>query len=74
MLMFVRYYTSRRKASTKAEKTVAASAAALKSATRKTQQQIKEVHISSSINKQRKVHWFEKFIWFISSENYLREY
>jgi hypothetical protein len=25
----------------------------------------------SNINKARKVYWFEKFFWFISSENFL---
>ena len=50
---------------------MAASAAALKSATKKTKQQLKEVHKSTSINKLRKVHWFEKFLWFVSSENFL---
>ena len=25
----------------------------------------------TTVNKQRKVYWFEKFLWFISSENYL---
>ena len=66
-----RYYTNKKKAGVKAEKTIAASAAAIKSATKKTKQQLKEVQKATSINKVRKVHWFEKFLWFISSENYL---
>ncbi|KAF2368485.1 protein of unknown function DUF3441 [Trinorchestia longiramus] len=66
-----KYYASRRRAGTKVQKTMAASAAALKSATRKTKQTLKEVRTTTSINKVRKVHWFEKFLWFISSENYL---
>uniref|UniRef100_A0A2P2I4N3 Nuclear export mediator factor NEMF n=1 Tax=Hirondellea gigas TaxID=1518452 RepID=A0A2P2I4N3_9CRUS len=66
-----KFYTSRRKAGTKVQKTMAASEAALKSATRKTKQTLKDVHTSTVISKVRKVHWFEKFLWFISSENYL---
>ena len=66
-----KYFTSRRKAGVKADKTIAASVAALKSATRKTKDQIKENHTVHSINKVRKIHWFEKFLWFISSENFI---
>ena len=43
----------------------------MKSAEKKTQQALKEVNTITNINKARKVHWFEKFLWFISSENYL---
>jgi predicted ribosome quality control (RQC) complex YloA/Tae2 family protein len=32
---------------------------------------LSESQIASSVSKSRKVYWFEKFIWFISSENYL---
>lgn len=44
---------------------------ALKSAEKKTKQTLKEVQMITNINKVRKVYWFEKFYWFISSENYL---
>ncbi len=44
---------------------------ALKSAERKTKQTLKEAAAVAKILKARKVHWFEKFFWFISSENYL---
>ena len=43
----------------------------MKSAEKKTKQTLKEVAAISNINKARKVFWFEKFFWFISSENYL---
>jgi hypothetical protein len=44
---------------------------ALKSAEKKTKQTLKEMATISNINKARKVYWFEKFFWFISSENFL---
>lgn len=47
------------------------SSQALKSAEKKTKQTLKEAAVVSKIRKARKTHWFEKFYWFISSENYL---
>lgn len=44
---------------------------AFKSAEQKIRQDLKESKITISINKIRKPFWFEKFLWFISSENYL---
>ncbi len=44
---------------------------ALKSAEKKTKQTLKEAAAVAKILKARKIHWFEKFFWFISSENYL---
>ncbi|RXM94189.1 Nuclear export mediator factor NEMF [Acipenser ruthenus] len=44
---------------------------AFKSAEKKTKQTLKEVQTVITIQKARKVYWFEKFLWFISSENYL---
>uniref|UniRef100_A0A8B9GV30 NFACT RNA-binding domain-containing protein n=1 Tax=Astyanax mexicanus TaxID=7994 RepID=A0A8B9GV30_ASTMX len=44
---------------------------AFKSAEKKTKQTLKEVQTVTTIQKARKVYWFEKFLWFISSENYL---
>lgn len=66
-----KYYDLKRYAANKEQKTIDASNKALKSAERKTQQTLKEVRIISTISKARKVYWFEKFYWFISSENYL---
>ncbi|XP_018801731.1 PREDICTED: nuclear export mediator factor NEMF homolog [Bactrocera latifrons] len=66
-----KYYDLKRYAAKKEQKTIDASNKALKSAERKTQQTLKEVRIISTISKARKVYWFEKFYWFISSENYL---
>lgn len=66
-----RYYDQKRGAAKKEQKTIEASGKALKSAEKKTQQTLKDVRIQSSISKARKVFWFEKFYWFISSENFL---
>ncbi|CAB4004618.1 nuclear export mediator factor NEMF isoform X1 [Paramuricea clavata] len=65
------YYTKKRQAATKEQRTVEASKKALKSAERKTKETLKEVATTTSIRKARKVYWFEKFFWFVTSENYL---
>lgn len=66
-----RYYDKKRTAAKKQQKTIDAQGKALKSAEKKTKQTLKEVQAISTITKARKVFWFEKFFWFISSENYL---
>uniref|UniRef100_A0A914WEK2 Nuclear export mediator factor NEMF n=1 Tax=Plectus sambesii TaxID=2011161 RepID=A0A914WEK2_9BILA len=66
-----KYYDSRRAASVKQQKTVDASKKALKSAEQKTHEALKLVKVRANITKHRKPMWFEKFFWFISSENYL---
>ncbi|CAG8452887.1 15118_t:CDS:10 [Racocetra fulgida] len=40
-------------------------------AEQKIKQDLKETKTTASINKIRKPFWFEKFLWFVSSENYL---
>ncbi|RDD37814.1 Nuclear export mediator factor NEMF-like protein [Trichoplax sp. H2] len=65
------YFDQRRYAAKKEQKTIMASKSALKSAEAKTKRALKDVAIVASINKIRKTYWFEKFLWFISSENYL---
>lgn len=66
-----KYHDHRKYAATKEEKTIQSSEKALKSAQVKTQKTLKEVAVKTSISKARKVYWFEKFFWCISSENYL---
>eukprot|EP00282_Hemiselmis_andersenii_P032768 CAMPEP_0169451756 /NCGR_PEP_ID=MMETSP1042-20121227/13868_1 /TAXON_ID=464988 /ORGANISM="Hemiselmis andersenii, Strain CCMP1180" /LENGTH=638 /DNA_ID=CAMNT_0009563691 /DNA_START=64 /DNA_END=1977 /DNA_ORIENTATION=- len=65
------YYTSKKKMAHKAGKTEASADKAIKGAARKAKEELKRVDTKSSIQAIRKVHWFEKFVWFISSENYL---
>lgn len=66
-----KYYDQKRSAAKKQQKTIESQSKAMKSAEKKTKQTLKEVQTISNINKARKVYWFEKFFWFISSENYL---
>ncbi|CAL8285252.1 unnamed protein product [Lota lota] len=66
-----KYYDHKRTAAKKEQKTVEAAQKAFKSAEKKTKKTLKEVQTVTTIQKARKVYWFEKFLWFISSENYL---
>lgn len=66
-----RYYDQKRSAAKKQQKTIESQSKAFKSAEKKTKQTLKEVQAITNISKARKVFWFEKFHWFISSENYL---
>ncbi|XP_051833881.1 ribosome quality control complex subunit NEMF [Antechinus flavipes] len=66
-----KYYDHKRHAARKTQKTVEAAEKAFRSAEKKTKQTLKEVQMVTTIQKARKVYWFEKFLWFISSENYL---
>ncbi|XP_078133159.1 ribosome quality control complex subunit NEMF [Sander vitreus] len=66
-----KYYDFKRTAEKKEHKTIEAADKAMKSAEKKTQKTLKEVQTVTTIQKARKVYWFEKFLWFISSENYL---
>ncbi|XP_028250926.1 ribosome quality control complex subunit NEMF [Parambassis ranga] len=66
-----KYYDSKRNAEKKQQKTIEAADKAMRSAEKKTQLTLKEVQTVTTIQKARKVYWFEKFLWFISSENYL---
>ena len=65
------YFHQRRYAAQKQQKTVESTSKALKSAEKRTKQTLKEAAAVATINKARKIFWFEKFFWFISSENYL---
>ncbi|KAJ8308819.1 hypothetical protein KUTeg_013693 [Tegillarca granosa] len=66
-----KYFEKKKQAAKKEQKTIDASTKALKSAEKKTKETLKEVATAASINKARKTYWFEKFLWFISSENFL---
>ncbi|NWW91760.1 NEMF factor, partial [Rhynochetos jubatus] len=69
-----KYYDHKRHAAKKTQKTVEAAEKAFKSAEKKTKQTLREVQTVTTIQKARKVYWqvqFEKFLWFVSSENYL---
>ncbi|CAI0467581.1 unnamed protein product [Linum tenue] len=66
-----RWYEMKKKQESKQEKTVKAHEKAFKAAERKTRIQLSQEKAVATISHMRKVHWFEKFNWFISSENYL---
>lgn len=65
------YYDSKKAAHEKESKTIDASKKALKSAEKKTMESLKNIEVVRQVTKVRKELWFEKFLWFISSENYL---
>ncbi|KAG0213333.1 hypothetical protein BGX28_004671 [Mortierella sp. GBA30] len=66
-----KYYDVKKQSAIKQEKTLAHASKAFKSAEKKIRQQLQEVKITTSIQRARKPYWFEKFMWFITSENYL---
>ncbi|CAH8390348.1 unnamed protein product [Eruca vesicaria subsp. sativa] len=66
-----RWYEMKKKQETKQEKTVSAHEKAFKAAEKKTRHQLSQEKMVATISHMRKIHWFEKFNWFISSENYL---
>ncbi|XP_076463782.1 ribosome quality control complex subunit NEMF-like [Babylonia areolata] len=66
-----KFFDKKKQAAKKEQKTMEASNKALKSAEKKTKETLKDMATVASINKTRKTYWFEKFLWFISSENYL---
>ncbi|KAK1318279.1 hypothetical protein QJS10_CPB04g01045 [Acorus calamus] len=66
-----RWYEAKKKQENKQEKTITAHEKAFKAAERKTRLQLSQEKTVAAITHMRKVHWFEKFNWFISSENYL---
>ncbi len=66
-----KYYDKMKSAALKERKTLQSHSTAVKSAEKKTKATLREVAVSANISKARKTYWFEKFFWFISSENYL---
>lgn len=66
-----KYYDLKKASAKKEERTLQSQEKAIKSTEKKTIASIKEAQTIHSIKKARKVLWFEKFKWFITSENYL---
>lgn len=65
------YYENKKKHHVKEKKTLEASQQALKLAEKNALQEINKNKDRTDVLNARKVYWFEKFYWFISSENYL---
>lgn len=69
-----RHYEVRKSAAAKMEKAVEASDRTLKAASKRAATEASKIEaeaVAASIRARRKALWFEKFYWFISSENYL---
>ena len=69
--MISQYYKTKKQAIEKRARTEQASSKAIKAAERKMRGKLRVVDMKQTIKKARKVHWWEKFSWFVSSENYL---
>lgn len=66
-----KYYEIKKQTVQKAQKTIDMTEQALKAAERKSQKAMKEANAKQAIMMARKPFWFEKFYWFITSENYI---
>eukprot|EP01084_Bolivina_argentea_P206200 352098_1 len=64
-------YNDRRWAAQKVERTLAASEKAIRAAERYSQREMQNATLKHSLAMEKKPLWFEKFLWFVSSENYL---
>lgn len=66
-----KYYALRKKSMENKEKAAIASKTVIKKTEQKTLESAKKTQVKSEITLRRKRFWFEKFYWFITSENYL---
>lgn len=66
-----RWFDAKKRHAVKEEKTVAAHASALKAAEKKTLRQLSQAKVVAAIAHLREPLWFQRFHWFISTENYL---
>ena len=66
-----KYFEIRKKSHQKEVKTIDAAQSAIKQAEKTAARDFEKLKQSQYKAVQRKVFWFEKFIWFITSENYL---
>ena len=65
------YYEKKRLAQIKYKKTEQAAEKAFKSAERKIRKDLAEIKVANAVQKIRKPLWFEKFAWFVTTDNYL---
>eukprot|EP01113_Clastostelium_recurvatum_P037029 TRINITY_DN5373_c0_g1_i4.p1 TRINITY_DN5373_c0_g1~~TRINITY_DN5373_c0_g1_i4.p1 ORF type:complete len:857 (-),score=278.84 TRINITY_DN5373_c0_g1_i4:50-2620(-) len=66
-----KYFEQKKTSAVKAQKTIDHTEKALQSSERKARKALSEVRQKAVMAQVRKPYWFEKFHWFISSENYL---
>jgi len=64
-------YSQRKVARNKEAKTAVAAERAIKAVEMSSSKQLVKQQVKRNLQAQRKVHWFEKFNWFITSEGYL---
>lgn len=64
-------YTQRKVAKQKEEKTLIASEKAIQAVENQTTKELESQKIKRNLQAVRKVHWFEKFNWFVTTEGYL---
>jgi predicted ribosome quality control (RQC) complex YloA/Tae2 family protein len=64
-------YSHKKVAKVKEEKTAQASEKAIEAVEKQTHKQLEAQQLKRNLQAIRKVHWFEKFNWFITSEGYL---
>lgn len=65
------YYTEKKAAAVKTEKTLQAAQAAVKAAEIKAAKSVQALKVNASIRAIRQTFWFEKFDWFVSTDNCL---
>jgi predicted ribosome quality control (RQC) complex YloA/Tae2 family protein len=65
------YYQKMKRVCEKKQKTMDSAEQALKAAEKKARKQFGDVQSQTNITRIRKPYWFEKFNWFISSDNYI---
>ncbi|CAE7473596.1 Nemf [Symbiodinium microadriaticum] len=66
-----RLHSKRKETRDKTSRTQTHAEAAIKSAERKAHQDLQKFDLKQTIRRVRQTWWFEKYIWFVSSENYL---
>lgn len=67
----LQYYEERRGAREKLDKTARAGSKAVRAAAARTEAQLAAASTTAKIQLLRKTHWFEKFLWFVTTEGYL---
>ena len=65
------YYTQRKQQGAKVSKTAETSERALRAVERRTAQQLKDSDAKARMQQSRRAFWWEKYHWFVSSENFL---
>ena len=64
-------YTSKKQAHAKEEKTALNAVKAVEGVEKQVHKQLNQMKVKNHLQAIRKVHWFEKFNWFITTEGYL---